>query len=502
MAQHDAPTEIKKVIHLPPTEAIQHALGANHDMCSGIDELVDNAIDAQARNVCIVFHVDGFRLNRVAIHDDGVGMDAAKLERVLRLGGHEATGGSTIGIYGMGLKEGSYANADTVTVISRVKGNFASGIRLRKETFSAGVLNEKALTELWNLRDRLVELKRGTTIVWDHLTGAYEGADETEGQAFLSSTIEKLRKHVGIRYHRFLENDRLNIRIFAVYDATDPAETPRVIPINPCGYRKSGDPNYPVLLSVGGKPGAPGVTAHIWTNRSKRDEFQLEEKDELGHQGFFIYVADRLITQGGWCGFREARKDHKLLRIVIDDPRVVEPHITISPQKGSVRLDEGFHRFVDSLRTVDGEERTLDDVYSDAVAVLRASNKKSGKADPLAEGGQGLAPSIKDAIERNATLKGGDPVSVIWGEIEDDLFVSVDPTQNVICINQKYRKILNPGRGAFNDAPLVKTLLYLLFNDVATSKRTAKSRANSRLWSELLTVAAKEQLRQEEMRRQ
>jgi len=60
--------------------------------------------------------------------------------------------------------------------------------------------------------------------------------------------------------------------------------------------------------------------------------------------------------------------------------------------------------------------------------------------------------------------------------------------------------MVNPGRGALNDAPLLKTLLYLLFNDVATSKQTRKSKANASLWAELLTIAAREQERQENLR--
>ncbi|MGJ4139093.1 ATP-binding protein [Corynebacterium evansiae] len=496
--QLDSNTEIEKTIHLPPAETIQHALGANHDFCSGIDELVDNAIDAKANNVCIVLHVDKSRLTRVAIHDDGIGMSSTKMERVLRLGGHEAGSDSTIGIYGMGMKEGSYANADTVTVLSRQRGRFATGIRLQKESFTAGVLSQRSITALWNLRERIVELKRGTTILWDELIGAYQGADEKEAATFLSNTIEKLRKHLGIRYHRFLDTQQIRIRVFTNYDSETLVETPAVTAIDPCGYPRSADPKYPRRLTVDGKEQGLGITAHIWVNRSKLDAFQLEEKDELGHQGFFVYIADRLITQGGWCGFQEPRKDFKLLRVVIDDPRVVKKYITISPQKASVRLSEDFHRFIDSLRFVDDPTKSFDEVCTDAIAALRLSNKKSGKANPIAEGGQGLAPAVKDAIESEARIKTSEPVSVVWGDVYSDEFVEVDPTKSIIRVNKRYRKMLNPGRGTFNDAPLVKTLLYLLFNDAASSKRTAKSKANTALWSKLLTVAADEQLRQQE----
>lgn len=500
MAQSKSSFEIEKTIHLAPTESIQHALGANHDICSGIDELVDNSIDAMAENICIVFHVDGNKLTQIAVHDDGRGMDAATMERVLRLGGHESQSHSNIGIYGMGLKEGSYANADTVTVLSRVKGQFPTGIQLHKESFTADVLKQQATTAAWNLRDRLVDLKRGTSILWNDLTGIYEGSDTREADAFLSGTIEKLRRHLGIRYHRFLHDNWVSIKIFMLYDAFDPVPAPSIKPIDPCGYRKPGDRLYPLHLTERGREDGPGVTAHIWNNRSKSDEFILEGKDELGHQGFYIYIADRLITQGGWCGFQEPRKDYKLLRVVIDDPRVINEYITISPQKGSVRLGEGFHRFIDELRVCGEPEKNFDAVCSDAIAVLRNSSKKSGNPDVLTEAGQGIAPVIKEIIEDEANLKKGDPVNVVWTELEGDKFVEVSPRDSTIKINRKYRKMVNPGRGSLNDAPLLKTLLYLLFNDVATSKQTRKSKANASLWAELLTTAAKEQERQENLR--
>ena len=500
MAKQKSSFEIEKTIHLTPTESIQHALGANHDICSGIDELVDNSIDAKAEKICIVFHVGGNRLTQIAVHDDGRGMDTATMERVLRLGGHESQSHSNIGIYGMGLKEGSYANADTVTVLSRVKGQFPAGIRLHKESFTADVLKQQTTTTAWNFRDRLVNLKRGTSILWNDLTGIYEGSDEGEANRFLSKTSEKLRRHLGIRYHRFLQDNRVDIKMFMLYDEFSPVPAPDIKPIDPCGYRKSGDSRYPLRLTEHGEEAGLGVTAHIWTNRSKADEFGLEGKDELGHQGFYIYIADRLITQGGWCGFQEPRKDYKLLRIVIDDPRVVNEYITISPQKGSVRLGEGFHRFIEQLRVCGDQTKSFADVCDDAIAVLRNSNKKSGTPDVLAEAGQGIAPPIKEAIEDEAVLKKGDSVNVVWADLEGDTFVEVSPRDSTVKINRQYRKMVNPGRGALNDAPLLKTLLYLLFNDIATSKQTRKSKANASLWSELLTVAAKEQERQEKLR--
>ena len=96
--------DIESTVNLPPLASINHALGANHGLETGIDELIDNAIDAGASRIAIVFHTGDTRLERIAIHDDGSGMDPKKMEGVLRLGGHAAHSEKNIGRYGMGLK--------------------------------------------------------------------------------------------------------------------------------------------------------------------------------------------------------------------------------------------------------------------------------------------------------------------------------------------------------------------------------------------------------------
>lgn len=490
MSSREISNDIEHVVALPPTEGIHHALGANHDLVTGLDELIDNAIDAHAQNVVLHFHVDGFRLVQIGIHDDGTGMSVQQMQEILRLGGHQAQNKKNIGRYGMGMKEGSFSNAEIVTVVSRQRGQHSVGYELRKGSFDAGVLGERSIMDVWNLRADMLTLKHGTSIVWNSLTDVYRDEDESQGLGFISSTLEKIRRHIGIRYHRFLERGDLNVSMFTRWDDADWAPNPAVKPINPVGYSRSARKDYPRTLTVGGKPGAPGVTAHIWTNRSTKDEFILEGKDAMGHQGFYFYDADRLLTSGGWSGFRRNSKDTKLLRIIIDDPQVINEYVMVSPQKRSVRLSEGFHRFIDSLRDVEDSEYTFDVVCADARDVLRESNQKSGNADQISEAGVGIAPEVKRAVEERARLRLTDPIDIKYKPLPSDDFVEIDQPNHCIYINSKYRKLLNPGRGSLNDAPIVKTLLYLLFNDAAVQKRTKKSNANVEVWNALLTAAA------------
>lgn len=486
-------------VSLPPAEAIQHALGANHDLRSGIDELIDNAIDAQAREVAVVFHCQGFLVTQVSVHDDGCGMSEDRLQQVMRLGVHAGRGRPSIGMYGMGLKEGSFANADTLTVVSRERGSFASALEVSKGSFTGRWLDVPAVTAIWNRRNQLVALAHGTTVLWDNLTFAYTGSDVAQAGVFLSQSLERVRRHVGIRYHRFLQSGSLTIRLLMTFDDQPPQPSAPVKAVDPCGYRKSGHPGYPLVLTVDGEPGAPGVVAHVWPGRSRLDNFILEDKHGNGHQGLYVYVANRLITQGGWFGLQAESKDDKLLRVVIDDERVIDDYITISPQKGSVRLEEGFHRFIRSLRSVGDEtadRKTFDEVRADAREAVRWSNRRTAAASTLPEAGSGLAPGVRQAVIDHAELTGRGPVSVMWGAVPEDDVFAIDHNENRIVLNEVYRDVLGSGTSVLHDSPVLKALIYLLAGEASTKKQTAKVNGQIGLWNEILIAAVEEEMQQ------
>nr|WP_255568536.1 ATP-binding protein [Corynebacterium mendelii] len=474
-------------------------MGANHDLFTGIDELIDNSIDAHATKIAVVFYLSDMRMVQIAIHDDGDGMSKETLEKVLRLGSHEARSSTNIGRYGMGMKEGSYANAGLTTIVSRVRGHYGHGYRLNKQTLEAEILSEKSVNRVWNLRDSVIGPNRGTTIVWNQLVRTYQGNKIDEARAFVSSTLERLRKHIGIRYHRFLESDRLDVSFHNVVDEFVPGLAAGPKAISPFAYRRSGDPDYPRTLTLDGKKDGPAVTAHIWPNRSRTDNFNLEAKDELGHQGFYIYDANRLITHGGWHGYRQAAKDTKLLRLEISSPELLDStYMTISPQKGSVRLTPEFHDLVDRLKDPSDPSVTFATVVADAREALRASNSRSADADPIPDVTKDFPTAPKEVIWETEKFIPGGQVKIEWGTVEDGGFVAVDPEAHTITVNDSWREALahttatgsaasNPG----DEAPLLKTLLYLAFGQIAVSTRmSAKAKANLELQMSILNAAA------------
>ncbi|HHT41332.1 MAG TPA: ATP-binding protein [Actinomyces sp.] len=482
-------------VHLPPTAEVHAALSSNHSVATGLDELIDNAIDAEAKNIAIVFHTINGKIKRISVHDDGVGMDAEQVNHALRVGLHQGLKEVTIGRYGMGLKEASLSNSNTTTIVTRPKGEKIESRVLRKGTFDVDILDLTTGRKLWYEREELVDEKAGTSVFWDDLTQVYQGPEKNRAAEFLSRTITDVGLHIGLRYHKFIAQSRISIGLYTKSNRARVASL-SILPdaINPFGYRKSGDPNYPLTLAENGRAGAPAITAHIWP-KSKAHEFELGQRTDSGHQGFYIYDQGRLITKGGWYGYRTESRLLKNLRIEISDPRILEKYITVSPQKDSVRLEQEFFKFIRKVRTVDGSSRSIEQVIEDATEATRIANRHRPTVDPIVPAGRGLAPEIKQALAEFGRVENKEEVSIRWARTPNKKFIYLDKKANAIVLNQRFREAINPTRGRLNDAPVVKTLIFLLFNEYFRSGRAgSKLTVNTEFLLSVLNEAAEVEL--------
>ena len=513
------------VVALPPTENLFRSLTVNHSLKTGLDELIDNAIDARAKNIALVFHFEGHHITSIRVHDDGSGMKKADLYQALRLGAHISNSDNTIGIYGVGMKEGSLSNAREFDVCTRSAGQRVSGLRLYENASEALILDEKELTSVWNERSQIgpMDLGQGTSIVWSKLRKNYTGESSNEGAKFIQTVMDEVRRHISVRYHRYLrgyevnemtENPRcpgnikrarladqsnprasVSIRIYACWDDDPPCKTAQPIAIDPFNYKKSGLKGYPRRLTVNGNVNATGITVHIWPNYSKSESFTLESKDPMGHQGFYVYSGDRLITHGGWFSFANLSGVKKLLRIEIDDPELAKRYMSISPQKASVQLTPEFTTFMASLRDPENIEVDWNYVLKDAERAVKMSNIKAQDCTPLPEPGRGLSPVLREAIWEGDRIKGGDAVDIYWGKITGEDFIALD-SNNGVVLNAEYRQMFVGGRGSKYDAPVLRTLVWLVFGDIASAGRLSQKKSSdlNRL-IRILNVALKEQIR-------
>lgn len=185
-------------------------------------ELIDNSVQAEAKNIeiiCIEQHVQladrrRKRLTKIAVLDDGLGMDATVLRKALQFGnGTRLNDRSGIGRFGMGLPNASISQAGRLDVWSWQNGpdNALHSFldvqeirdRVRKEV---PIPQPSAVPDEW--RDRAVSLGHtGTLVVWTKLTPdrlTWKGA---------KATLKNTGWLVGRIHRRFIGDGTLSIRL-------------------------------------------------------------------------------------------------------------------------------------------------------------------------------------------------------------------------------------------------------------------------------------------------
>ena len=140
---------------------------------SAVSELVDNALQAGAKNVSIDIKLSGaipFPV-RITVEDDGSGMNKRTLRQALRFGGSSRFNDRNgLGRYGMGLPNSSLSQARRLEVFTWQKPGPVLFSYLDVDEIADGRLTRipepiRTRLPLWQIRE---QSDSGTIIVWEH----------------------------------------------------------------------------------------------------------------------------------------------------------------------------------------------------------------------------------------------------------------------------------------------------------------------------------------------
>jgi Histidine kinase-, DNA gyrase B-, and HSP90-like ATPase len=493
-----SPIPIVGTKRLPPDPRSLEALGRHHSLEAAVAELVDNAIDAGAGQVLIRLVKEDSRLCRLLVVDDGAGMTEKEIDVAMTVGGDRAYADGDIGRFGLGLKAASFSQARSVLVASVTRGGSAVGRRWREEQakrdytceivdpeFAAGELSRG-----WGFR----AAPAGTLVRWDEMKGFPAVADERTVERFLQETMGRLRTHLGLIFHRILEAGGLQVMLGVEEDGEDLGDL-AVPPLNPFGYTRTGAARWPKKLRLGEGEGSPCLLCHIWPARSTLEGFRLDG-DLVRRQGFYCYYRDRLVQAGGWNGLRHADKQLNLARVAVDlDGEEAEALLSLNPEKSAVEPGPGFVAAVAAATAADGT--TFDAYIELARGVFKEGNRRRRERQAIVPPGTGLAPRVRRAFERELPFRDEEPIEVRWESFAGEEFFEIDREQGVLWLNRRYRRALAGGRdGSLNDLPMLKSLLFLLMEDIFSGQNLGpRDKDNIELWQAILTVAAEEEER-------
>ena len=189
---------------------------------NAIAELIDNSWDARASRVDVLIEERRevvttrrrWRVNKLAVADNGTGMDARALVQALRVGGRTASQRvQAIGKYGMGLPTASASQCQRVDVWTwqkTIEQPFHCWFDTRAiesgEMKEIPEANREPVPLDWRQRisPNTLDLAHGTLVVWSDIDRITERID---------TIFKKIEREIGRTYRHFINDKELIIRM-------------------------------------------------------------------------------------------------------------------------------------------------------------------------------------------------------------------------------------------------------------------------------------------------
>lgn len=325
-----------------PSALVESMRSMGYSPHTAIADLVDNSITANARKVQIELSPSASEMvGWIRIEDDGQGMDADELVNAMRWGGAgplSSRNPNDLGRFGLGLKTASVSMGRRLTVVSR------KNRRVNIVRWDLDHVNECG----WHLLEgvdpedrRLIEgsdlgsakgNQSGTIVLITKIDRLrIDGHSESQRQANKTVLFTRIKDHLGLVFHRFLERKTLKLQLGASV----------IKAWNLFGFPNGGDEAKWLKATELFEGGRATVRTFILPHFKSLTE---EQHERLGgprgwsaHQGFVIYRSDRLIVPGGWLGFFRPEEHCKLARISVDLPNNLDSIWGLNVMKSSVR---------------------------------------------------------------------------------------------------------------------------------------------------------------------
>lgn len=378
---------VKEVV--PSARRLSETLrDTGHDFNTAVADLVDNCISADATEVKITARFnDGDPWIRIA--DNGKGMNPEVLDEALRFGSEvEQYAADDLGKFGIGLKTASHSQCRRLIVATRPRktspihcrvhdlDHLGASNRWEIQVLAAGAVPVRASEPL--SKDRV-----GTVVLWENLDRLRNYALPAGRQARdgFNRRLDDLNHHLGMVFHRFIEGSvprrpRLKISIGSeVVRAWDP--------FCRSAARTESWQEQQYEIHAGNLRGAALLKPYVLP--TSHDFPTAESHKEAGgrrgwneSQGFWIYRANRLIQDGGWCNLRKRDEHTKLARAAIDFEPAMDAAFRIDLGKMRVYLPEEMRAEMKSF--VSQYVRQARERYDAGESSAADSGRRSGKA--------------------------------------------------------------------------------------------------------------------------
>lgn len=287
---------------------------------TAIADIIDNSISSRASRIELFFNWES---KSISIADNGEGMCKDELLKAMKIGSSDPNkerDEKDLGRFGMGMKTAAFSIAKKLFVLSKKEGEYSNA------EWDLDYVNQNNCWEVLiknnhEVNEYVIDVSKkikfgtwenGTLIVLSNLDRLIDFNNLDKSKRKFYKTIKKIKEHIAMTFHRFIEEDDIEIYINGnLLEAWNPfvREHPSTMELT---KEELFDGKSDVIIE-------PFILPH-------KNKFSDEEaykkaggiKDWLGHQGFYVYRNKRLIAYGTWFGKLKKEPAFNLARIKLD----------------------------------------------------------------------------------------------------------------------------------------------------------------------------------------
>lgn len=356
---------MKEITSIPNASRTFDALRSlGYNLNASIADVVDNSITNKvaANKVSVNFSLPTKNKIACRILDNGCGMNEKELEEAMRLGTETTYEEKDLGKFGMGMKTASLSHCNVLTVISKRKESDICGFRwdighIRKKGWTLLQLSKLEIQKILK-KEKLDIESSGTIVFWDEVFWLDEQLNAYKSEKlrnnFYYRLIENVKLHLGMVYHRFLDETLGKSNVVEIKVNGDP-----VIPWDPFCRSEKNTREVSLKkdvaeLKISGYSAAVKIAAFVVPNK---ESFSSEEAWKAAKgllswndsQGYYIYRANRIIRFGGWHGTKAKDEHDKLARLSIDIDPGLDQLFRITVNKTKVQFPESLYQHLKNV---------------------------------------------------------------------------------------------------------------------------------------------------------
>ena len=329
-----------------PARTMEGLRDMGYSFETAVADLVDNSIAANATTVDISVQLDFRGQVRIAIADDGDGMDRKHLEEAMTYGSVRRADPASLGKFGLGLKTASTAWCRRLSVVSRASGGDSPMMATWDLDYVADcgewllLITDEPDPEAVAHLDRVASERAGTVVLWtkvDRLLRSYADPAGPYARRALNARCDDLRFHVSMTYQRFLDSKdgrARNIRIILNRE-----------PVTAWSPFQEG---LSELVASEKQPVNTGaefqVRAFILPRREEFPDSDQERDARISpdYQGIYIYRESRLIHSADWLGMFQKEPHSNLLRVEFSFDHRLDDALQLDVRKSQIQLDDSL----------------------------------------------------------------------------------------------------------------------------------------------------------------